>query len=114
MPEFKSVLAGLAISTALAGGVVAMGAATTVTSANAMTTAVTAGTFTTWWGGGGCCRNRDYRRTHHRFRLTLNNDSCNRNRLHNKTRSDRLVPLHEEDHTPPRPPGPPEGPVAAS
>ncbi|MFF5111758.1 hypothetical protein [Streptosporangium sp. NPDC000509] len=116
MPEFKSVLAGLAISTALAGGVVAMGAATTVTSANAMTTAVTAGTFTTWGGGGCCRRDREFRRTHHRFRLTLNNDSCNRNRLHNKTRSDRLVPLkeheHEHEHRPyPEPTAPP---VAAS
>jgi hypothetical protein len=113
MPEFKSVLAGLAISTALAGGVVAMGAATTVTGANAMTTAVTAGTFTTW-GGGGCCRNRDYRRTHHRFRLTLNNDSCNRNRLHNKTRSDRLVPLKEHEHEHEHQPETAAPPVAAS
>ncbi|WP_440100524.1 hypothetical protein [Streptosporangium sp. H16] len=106
MPEFKSVLAGLAISTALAGGVVAMGAATTVTSANAMTTAVTAGTFTTWGGGGCCGRRHHYRRTHHRFRLTLDQDNCNRNRLENKTRSDRLVPL-ETDNRPPGPPGPP-------
>ncbi|WP_436763941.1 hypothetical protein [Streptosporangium sp. V21-05] len=99
MPEFKSVLAGLAISTALAGGVVAMGAATTITSANAMTTAVTAGTFTTWGGGGCCGRDRHYRRSHHRFRLTLNQDNCNRNRLDNRTRSERLVPLG--DTTPP-------------
>ncbi|MGW0588079.1 hypothetical protein [Streptosporangium sp. NPDC002607] len=103
MPEFKSVLAGLAISTALAGGVVAMGAATTVTSANAMTTTVTAAAFPAWGGGcggGGCGRgNRHNFHTRHRerFRVFENNDSFNRNRLHNDTRSDRAVPIIREE-----------------
>ncbi|WP_329085731.1 MULTISPECIES: hypothetical protein [unclassified Streptosporangium] len=111
MPKFKSVLAGLAISTALTGGVVAMGAATTVTSAGAMTTAVTAGTFATW-GGGGCCgrdRHRFHHRRHERFRVFHNNDTFNRNRLHNDTRSDRVVPLIQRER---RRDG--EGPAAAA
>ncbi|MEU8384201.1 hypothetical protein [Streptosporangium sp. NPDC048865] len=101
MPKFKSVIAGLAISTALTGGVVGMGAATTVTSANAMTTAITSAAYPTWGGGcgwrrgcGRCCGgHRHHRRSHHRFRLIINNHNNNDNFLRNDNRSDRLRPL---------------------
>ncbi|MER6175535.1 hypothetical protein [Streptosporangium sp. NPDC001681] len=96
MPKYKGVLAGLAISTALTGGVVGMGAATTVTSASAMTTTITGAAFPTWGGGcgRGCgCGRSHFRRTHHRFRLTLNNRSNNDNHLDNFNRNDRLVPV---------------------
>ena len=52
MPNFKGVLAGLAISTALAGGIVSLGAATTTATAGAST--VTAGASVINCGGGGC------------------------------------------------------------
>lgn len=77
MPKFKSVLAGLAISTALSGGVVALGAATTATSASAGTAVTGISSFQTSWGwntcgcfrrrccrgwGFHCCRHRSHRR----------------------------------------------------
>ncbi|WP_433366747.1 hypothetical protein [Streptosporangium sp. CA-115845] len=100
MPKYKSVLAGLAISTALTGGVVGMGAATTVTSASAMTTTVTSVAFPTWGGGCGrgcgCGGRSHFRRSHHRFRLILNNRSNNDNHLDNFNRNDRLVPVLTE------------------
>jgi hypothetical protein len=77
MPMFKNVIAGLAISTALTGGAVALGAATTTTTASAATISS--------WGGGGCggggCGFRRgfgghrgfWRCGHNRFRSTFNN-----------------------------------------
>ncbi|WP_433350520.1 hypothetical protein ACQP25_40770 [Microtetraspora malaysiensis] len=66
MPKFKSVIAGLAISTAMTGGAVALGATTTATTANAAV--VQAG----WGGGGGGWgrghRNRNWNRNHNRNR----------------------------------------------
>ncbi|WP_043630578.1 hypothetical protein [Nonomuraea candida] len=64
MPKLKSVIAGLAISTAVTGGLVSAGAATSA--ANATTTQVTTGTSILgndgWgWGWG-------HRRHHHRNR----------------------------------------------
>ncbi|ACZ91032.1 hypothetical protein Aros01_05791 [Streptosporangium roseum] len=96
MPKFKSVMAGLALSTAMTGGVVGMGAATTATSAGA-----TAGTSTTsiasfqtnfgWascgcnrrWrcgGGWGCHRRHNHwshRRHHQKFNININNNNNN-------------------------------------
>ncbi|MGI5492406.1 hypothetical protein [Microtetraspora malaysiensis] len=66
MPKFKTVIAGLAISTAMTGGAVALGATTTATTANAAV--VQAG----WGGGGGGWgrghRNRNWNRNHNRNR----------------------------------------------
>ncbi|GAA3411758.1 hypothetical protein [Streptosporangium vulgare] len=101
MPKFKSVLAGLAISTALTGGVVGLGAATTATSAGAMTTTVTAAAFPTCGGGcgwrrgcGRCCGGgwRHHRR-HHRIKVIINNHNNNQNSLRNENRSGLLRPL---------------------
>ncbi|GHE35562.1 hypothetical protein GCM10017673_42970 [Streptosporangium violaceochromogenes] len=86
MPKFKSVLAGLAISTALSGGVVALGAATTATSATAGTATTGISSFQTSWGwntcgcwrrrgcrgwGWGCC----HRRHHHRRLVVVNTNN---------------------------------------
>ncbi|MGC5014751.1 hypothetical protein ACLQ2R_28630 [Streptosporangium sp. DT93] len=94
MPKFKSVIAGLAISTALTGGVVGMGAATAVTSAAASATTVTAAAFQAhgcgWGGRRHCCGDR-YRHNHKRFKLIINNNNDNNNDLENRT--DRVVPL---------------------
>ncbi|WP_030910544.1 hypothetical protein [Streptosporangium amethystogenes] len=103
MPKFKGVLAGLAISTALAGGIVGMGAATTVTSASAMTTTVTAAAYPTcgggWGRGCGCCGGcrSSFRHTRHRFRLIINNHNNNDNHLDNDNHNDRLVPVLAEE-----------------
>ncbi|MGJ6961260.1 hypothetical protein ACSDR0_05060 [Streptosporangium sp. G11] len=109
MPKFKSVIAGLAISTALTGGVVGMGAATTATSAGATTATVTAAAFPTCGGGCGwrrgcgcrCCggghRNHHRHYQRHRIRLIINNYNNNRNELRNDSRSDRAVPFFAGD-----------------
>jgi hypothetical protein len=52
MPKFKSVLAGLAISTAMSGGVIGLGALTTASSANATASAATDAGVVAGWGGG--------------------------------------------------------------
>ncbi|GAA4597225.1 hypothetical protein GCM10023194_71450 [Planotetraspora phitsanulokensis] len=54
MPKYKNVIAGLAISTALTGGAVALGAATTTTTASASTATIAS------WGGGGCGGGRGF------------------------------------------------------
>ncbi|MDF5755506.1 hypothetical protein [Spongiactinospora sp. TRM90649] len=54
MPKVKKIAATLAISTALTGGVVGLGAATTTTSANAGVSVVALGGC----GGGHGCGNR--------------------------------------------------------
>ncbi|GAA2210016.1 hypothetical protein GCM10009850_054750 [Nonomuraea monospora] len=95
MPKLKSVIAGLAISTALTGGVVSVGAATTLASADAATqvstgTSVLAGNHCGWgwrrcgWGWG----NRGHR--HHRMRVKIKvyNKNYNRN-PHHEPRSER-------------------------
>ncbi|MFF0306623.1 hypothetical protein ACFYSC_04305 [Streptosporangium sp. NPDC004379] len=94
MPKFKSVFAGVAVSTALAGGIVSLGAATTATAANAAVAQTTVAGFQTCGGcGGGCgwrrcgCGGGCGRRcSHNRFRLrviTVNNN-------HNNVRGDNL------------------------
>ncbi|WP_326825554.1 hypothetical protein [Streptosporangium sp. NBC_01756] len=82
MPMFKSVFAGLAISTALAGGIVSLGAATTMTTANAAVAQTTIVGFQTCGGGcgggwGGC--RREHRCENHRFRLRIHTNNDNRN-----------------------------------
>ncbi|GAA3576702.1 hypothetical protein GCM10022419_067330 [Nonomuraea rosea] len=82
MPKLKSVIAGLAISTALAGGVVSMGAATTAANA---TTQVSNGTSVL--AGHGCYSERrrcgyGWRRHHHqkvRVRVKVHNRNHNHN-----------------------------------
>lgn len=81
MPKLKSVLAGLAISTALAGGAVVTGAATSAVSANAATQISTG---TSIVAGNSCYRwNRcGWRRNHHpklRLRIKIHNYNYNRN-----------------------------------
>ncbi|WP_433497892.1 hypothetical protein ACQP1K_23700 [Sphaerimonospora sp. CA-214678] len=66
MPKFRNVITGLAISTALAGGSLAL-AATTATTAAAATTTVASATNGCGWGWGHGCRGRN----------------CNRNKLRN-------------------------------
>ncbi|MCC5579868.1 hypothetical protein IMZ11_30020 [Microtetraspora sp. AC03309] len=73
MPKLKSVIAGLAISTAMTGGAVALGAATTTTAANAGVIQVGCGGGCGggWggcggWGRGGRNHNRNFNRNHNR------------------------------------------------
>ncbi|MFF5206166.1 hypothetical protein [Streptosporangium sp. NPDC000396] len=97
MPKFKSVLAGLAISTALAGGIVGLGAATTTTAANASVAQTAAVGFQTWGGcgchrrcGWGCgCGRRCCGRGHQRVKVRVVN--VNNNILRN-------VQKQEEKH----------------
>jgi hypothetical protein len=106
MPKLKSVIAGLAMSTALTGGVVSVGAATTATSASAATNVSSTAPVVTWagchrsyrcggWGGwghrwGGCssrCGHRGWGgwgwRRHHRsfprIRVVIHNSNHNIN-----------------------------------
>ncbi|MEO3872700.1 hypothetical protein ABGB18_28130 [Nonomuraea sp. B12E4] len=89
MPELKSVIAGLAISTAMTGGVVGLGAATTAASA-----ATQVGASASMLTGGGCrgwgwCGGH---RRHHRMHIRLNvfnrnfnqNDHFNHERRHDR------------------------------
>jgi hypothetical protein len=62
MSNVKSVVAGLAISVALAGGIVSLGSVATAATTTAAT-AVTAGAGFTTWGDGD--RERDCDRRHH-------------------------------------------------
>ncbi|GAA4572563.1 hypothetical protein [Planotetraspora kaengkrachanensis] len=64
MPNFKSLVGALAISTALTGGAVALGATVTTSAANASTVMGCGGGC----GGGGCGRshNRNHNRNHNR------------------------------------------------
>ncbi|MFJ2028962.1 hypothetical protein [Streptosporangium sp. NPDC087985] len=86
MLKLKSVFAGLAVSTAMAGGIVGLGAATTATAANAGV-APTAVGFSAWGGcGGGCgrrcgggCGGWGGRREHHRIRVRIVNNNRNTN-----------------------------------
>ncbi|MFG1704053.1 hypothetical protein ACFLIM_12740 [Nonomuraea sp. M3C6] len=98
MPELKSVIAGLAISTALTGGVVGLGAATTAASAAAQVstgTSVLTGHGCGWrrCGGGG--------RHHNRVRVNVFNNNVNRNdninRRHER-RFDRFNHFNRFDH----------------
>ncbi|MFC5817209.1 hypothetical protein [Nonomuraea harbinensis] len=77
MPKLKSVLAGLALSTAVTGGVVVAGATMTTTSA-AAATQVSAGTSVLT---GGHCGHRCWWRKHHRkhVRVIVENFNINRN-----------------------------------
>jgi hypothetical protein len=87
MPKLKSVIAGLALSTAMAGGTLVAGAATTTTGAAATTTKVGAGTSVL--AGHGCFRARrcgwgGWGRRHHRherkhLRIIIENFNHNRN-----------------------------------
>ncbi|WP_433219199.1 hypothetical protein [Microtetraspora malaysiensis] len=78
MPKLKSVIAGLAISTAMTGGAVALGAATTTTPASAGVVQVgCGGGCGGGWGGGGWGgrgrnrnHNRNWNRNHNRQHQT--------------------------------------------
>ncbi|MER7213389.1 hypothetical protein [Streptosporangium sp. NPDC000239] len=85
MPKFKSILTGLALSTALSGGLVAMSAATSTAEASVVPAFQTSVGFTTggcgwgWgrrWGGWGhrgwgC----GWRRHHHRRLVIINTNN---------------------------------------
>ncbi|WP_433350510.1 hypothetical protein ACQP25_40745 [Microtetraspora malaysiensis] len=85
MPKFKSVIAGLALSTAVTGGAVALGAATTATAANAGIVQVGCGGCGGGcgggggWGWGGRGRNRNHNRNWNR----------NHNRQHQTNRQNQ-------------------------
>ncbi|KAB8191301.1 hypothetical protein FH608_032490 [Nonomuraea phyllanthi] len=91
MPKLKSVMAGLAISTALAGGVVAAGA--TTTAASASTAQISTGTAVLT-GGHGCGPRRCWgwggwwRRHHRNERMDIHvfNRNHNFNRRHQNDR----------------------------
>jgi hypothetical protein len=74
MPNIKGVIAGLAISTALAGGIVSLGAAATTATAGAST--VTAGAVLTHCGGGGCGWRRGCGCRHHSCHSCRRHHSC--------------------------------------
>ncbi|GAA4927043.1 hypothetical protein HD597_011689 [Nonomuraea thailandensis] len=99
MPKLKSVIAGLAISTALTGGVVGVGAATTTASADAATQVSTAGSVLAGnhcgWGwrrcgggwGWGWNRGKRWGHRHHghgRIRVVIVNKNYNNNGHHHR------------------------------
>ena len=55
MPKFKSVIAGLVISTGMSGGLISLGALTTATSASATTASASTSASTFSWGCGRRC-----------------------------------------------------------
>ncbi|MFF4194778.1 hypothetical protein [Nonomuraea sp. NPDC001831] len=89
MPKLKSIVAGLAMSTALSGGVIALGAATTTTSAEAATNVTTGATTTTlsgcfrrsWCGGGWGWRNNWRRHRLPRIKIIIVNRNRNRDAI---------------------------------
>ncbi|MEU5868747.1 MULTISPECIES: hypothetical protein [unclassified Nonomuraea] len=101
MPKFKSVIAGLAMSTALSGGMIALGAATTATSAEAATNVTAAATTTTlsgcfrrsWCGGGWGWRNNWRRHRLPRIRIII----VNRNRNHDVLARDARQQVRADD-----------------
>ncbi|MEU9834437.1 hypothetical protein AB0D67_23155 [Streptosporangium sp. NPDC048047] len=76
---FKTVLAGVAISTALTGGIVSLGAATTAAGATVAQTTVAG--FQTCGGCGGCGWG-GRRCSHRRFRLRVITANNNYNTVH--------------------------------
>jgi hypothetical protein len=78
MPNFKSLVGALAISTALTGGAVALGTAVTTNAANASTVMGGGGC-----GGGGCGWGRGHR---------------NHNRNHNRQRQHARQHQHQNQH----------------
>ncbi|WP_406674135.1 hypothetical protein WBK31_40870 [Nonomuraea sp. N2-4H] len=101
MPKLKSVIAGLAISTALTGGVVSAGAAITSASADAATqvstgNSVLAGCGGWGWGSRRCGWGWGHRRHHHhrlRVKVRVFNRNVNRNHEHRH---------HDHRNLPPR------------
>ena len=98
MPKLKSVMAGLAISTALTGGVVGLGAATNAASA---ATQFSTGTSVLSWGGchgwGRC--GRGWRRHHNRqnVRINVHNRNFNRNdHWNDERRHERRSQRHQD------------------
>jgi hypothetical protein len=93
MPKLKSVIAGLAISTALTGGVVSAGAATTAASADAKTQVTAGKSVLTGWGCRAwrrCGWGWGNRRHHHsrlRLKVKVYNNNYNRNH-HSKSDKD--------------------------
>ncbi|GII57006.1 hypothetical protein Pth03_53950 [Planotetraspora thailandica] len=101
MPKYKNIIAGLAISTALTGGAVALGAATTTTTASASTATIAS------WGGGGCggggfwrggnrcgggCHRGFFRCGHNRMRIhNSNHRTFNHVRLDRNARGNDVV-----------------------
>jgi hypothetical protein len=106
MPKYKNIVAGLAISTALTGGAVALGAATTTTTASASTATIASwggggGGGGSFWrggcgnrcGGGGCGGGRRFWRCgHNRMRIhNSNHRTMNHIRLGRNSRSNDVV-----------------------
>jgi hypothetical protein len=108
MPKLKSILAGLAVSTALSGGVIGLGAATTATSADAATN-ISGTTSTVTWAG--CYRRHrcgsgwgwGWRRHHHhrtgRVKVKIHNRNFNRNRSRDNTRDTTRDTTHDTTRT---------------
>ncbi|MEV3983301.1 hypothetical protein [Nonomuraea sp. NPDC049758] len=105
MPKLKSIVAGLAMSTALSGGVIALGAATTTTSAEAATN-VTAGATTatlsgcfrrSWCGGGWGWRNNWRRHRLPRIRIIIVNRNRNRDAIAHDVRQQLRTDDAERD-----------------
>ncbi|WP_433434169.1 hypothetical protein [Nonomuraea sp. CA-141351] len=95
MPKLKTVMAGLAIGTAMSGGVLALSA--TTTSASAGTAEVTTGTSVLTGGGCGWRRcggwgwgGRGWGRRNNRTDVFVNNNNINFNRDHNTHRERRF------------------------
>ncbi|MFG1620108.1 hypothetical protein [Nonomuraea wenchangensis] len=103
MPKLRSVIAGLAIGTAMTGGAVAASAATSA--ASAATQVSTGTTVATGWGCGHRSRCGwggwgGWRRGHHqRTRVNVDNNNFNFNRTFNNRREiDRR--FHRHHHNP--------------
>ncbi|MEU1391372.1 MULTISPECIES: hypothetical protein [unclassified Nonomuraea] len=117
MPKLKSIFAGLAVSTAMGGGLVGLGAATTATSADAATSAgvVTSTSFqagcfrrsrcggwgwgNNWggWGGGWGWRRHHNNRVG-KVKVTIHNRNFNRNRVTEREVTKPTVRDHDRDH----------------
>ena len=76
MPKLKSVIAGLALSTAVTGGALVTGATLTATSANAATQ-ISAGTSVL--SGGHFCGRRCHRHHRKHIKVVVENFNFNRN-----------------------------------
>jgi hypothetical protein len=99
MPKLKSIIAGLAVSTALSGGVIGLGAATTATSADAATSITSsASTLTGCYRATRCGGGWRYWRHHRlpRIRIIIVNRNKNKNR---NLRTTAPAP-HPTEHVP--------------
>ncbi|QYC44828.1 hypothetical protein Nocox_36370 [Nonomuraea coxensis DSM 45129] len=99
MPKLRSVIAGLAISTAMTGGAVVASAATSAANASAATQAGVGTNVTVGWGCGRRCGWGGWGgwRRHHkqRVRVNVHNDNFNRNFFHRRDHEFRRHHHHE-------------------